>query len=55
VSGRKRRVPGLRREEVAALAGLTMITYTAEPGSASQNNLSLLASRADGLGSADAR
>ena len=37
--GGKRRVPGLRREEVALLAG-----YTAEPNSPSQQALDLLAS-----------
>lgn len=39
----------------AAEPGLTMITYTAEPGTASQDNLSLLASRVDGRGLAEAR
>jgi transcriptional regulator with XRE-family HTH domain len=39
----------------AAEPGLTIITYTAEPGTASQHNLSLLGSRPDGPGPADAR
>ena len=61
VYGRNRRVKGLRREEVALLAGvgdldlsfeamelpgedLTMLVYTAEPSSPSQEALDLLAS-----------
>jgi MmyB-like transcription regulator ligand binding domain len=46
----------LRYDHLRPIAdpGLTMITYTAEPGSASQDNLSLLASGAtDGRGPAD--
>jgi hypothetical protein len=39
----KRRVPGLRREEVASLAG-EFRTRSAEPDSASQQALDLLAS-----------
>jgi hypothetical protein len=42
----KRRVPGLRREEVASLAGdagLTIAVFSAEPASRSQEALSLLA------------
>ncbi len=40
--GGRRRVPGLRREEVAVLAGVSI--YTAEPGTASEDRLRLLAS-----------
>lgn len=43
--GRHRRVPGLRREELAQLAGVSVAYYTRlEPGSASAQALRLLAS-----------
>jgi hypothetical protein len=37
-------VPGLRREEVAVPAGLTIFTYTAEPGTRDEEALRLLGS-----------
>jgi hypothetical protein len=65
----KRRVPGLRREEVASLAGdldlsyetmelaadagLNLTVYTAEAGSASQQALDILASWTATLDEAD--